>query len=187
MKCKILLIGALRTTLAEKDKELASKQGKLDDLQQRWPNATRFTDDELKRLFYPERIEIDKLSGGEDYDGKPGDDGVTVYLRPVDKQGDVIKVPGDITLQLYDLAAAPARNLIGEYRVPADQCSALWHGKLLTNHYTIKCPWPHGPPEHNEITIRVTFVDYFTKRILSAQATCTVKLPPQPTSAPASP
>lgn len=136
------------------------------------------SDEDLERIFYPEKLVIDKLSGGSDYDGRPGDDGVTVYLRPVDREGNVIKVVGDISIQLYDLAAPPQQNFIGEYKIPVDQAGRLWHGKFLTNHYTIKCPWPHGPPKHTEITIRATFVDYLTKRVISAQTTCTVKLPP---------
>jgi hypothetical protein len=101
-----------------------------------------------------------------------------VYVKPVDKDGDVIKVAGDIRIQLYDLAASPTQNLIGEYFVSVEQVGKLWNGKLLTGHFSIKCPWPSGPPKHAEVTIRVVFVDYLTKRVVSAQSTCQVKLPP---------
>lgn len=169
-------IAALRTTLREKEHELAARQATIKELTAQLDIARSIDEEDLKRLFYPERLVIDKLSGGADYDGQPGDDGVTVYLRPVDREGDVIKVAGDIRIQLYDLAAPPQHNLVGEYTVPVDQVGRLWHGKLMTKHYTIKCPWPQDPPAHEEITIRATFVDYLTKRVLSAQTTCRVNV-----------
>ena len=171
-------IGDLRQTVKDRDNQLAAQKAALEEANRQLAVARSISEDDLKKLFYPERLEIDKLTGGYDSDGKPGDDGVVVYLKPVDKDGDVLKIPGDITIQLYDLAAPPAQNFIGEYKVPVDQVGKLWHGKLWTNHYAIKCPWPHGPPKHPEVTVRVLFVDYLTKRVVSAQATCTVKLPP---------
>jgi len=171
-------ISDLRKTLRQKDEQLLAQKVSLDEMTKQLALARSISEDDLKRIFYPERLVIDRLSGGADYDGQPGDDGVTVYLKPVDRYGDVIKVAGDIRIQLYDLAAQPDRNLIGEYFVPIDQVAKLWHGKLLTNHFTIKCPWPKGPPEHDEVTIRAVFVDYLTKRVVSAQSTCKVKLPP---------
>lgn len=171
-------ISDLREKIHQQDNQLLAQKASLDELNRQLAVARSISEDDLKKIFYPERLVIDKLSGGENYDNKPGDDGVTVYLQPVDKDGDVIKVAGDIRIQLYDLAAPPQQNFLGEYFIPVDQVGKLWHGKLLTNHYTIKCPWTHGPPKHDEITIRATFVDYLTKRVVSAQATCKVKLPP---------
>lgn len=170
-------IATLRDAVQKKEHRLAAQQAALDELNQQLRVARGFSEEDLKKLYYPERLVIDSLSGGADYDRRPGDDGVTVYLRPVDRDGDAVKVPGDITIQLYDLAAPAQANFIGEYKVPVDQVGRLWHGKLLSQHYTIKCPWPHGPPQHAEITIRALFVDYLTKRVVSAQSTCQVELP----------
>jgi hypothetical protein len=171
-------ISDLREGIKQRDNQLVAQKVTIDQLNGQLAVARSISEDDLKRVFYPEQLVIDKLSGGADYDGKPGDDGVTVYLKPIDKEGDVIKVGGDIRIQLYDLAAPQQQNLIGEYFIPVDQVAKLWHGKLWTNHFTIKCPWPKGPPEHTEVTIRAMFVDYLTKRVVSAQSTCQVKLPP---------
>ncbi len=170
---------ALREALRKRDDQIAAQAATIEQLNRQLTVARGLSADDLKKVFYPERIEIDRLSGGADYDGRPGDDGVTVHLRPIDRDGDVIKVAGDIYIQLFDLAAPPDRNLIGEYRIPADQVGKLWHGKLLTGHYTIKCPWPGPPPENPEITIRAVFVDYLTRRVVSAQAVCQVRLAPR--------
>jgi hypothetical protein len=170
-----------REEIKERDSKLALQQNALDELNRQLGVARSISEDDLKRVFYPEKIQIDRLSGGFDTDGKPGDEGVTVYLQPLDRKGDIVKVPGDVTIQLYNLAAPADRNLIGEYRLTVDQVAELWHGKLMTQHFRIKCPWPAGPPGHPEVTIRVTFVDYLTKRVLTAQATAKVNLPGAPT------
>lgn len=168
---------AARAELDRQKQEVQRQQGVIAELNKQLAIARGLSDADLKLLYYPERIDIDPISGGADYDNAPGDDGVTVYIMPVDRDGDAIKSPGDITIQLYDLAAAAGKNLIGEYQVPVDQVGRLWHGKYLASHYVIKCPFPPGRfPDHEEITIRVVFVDYLTKRVLSAQATTKVEL-----------
>ncbi len=156
-------IETLRKNLAGTREQLLQARG-LDP--QRW-----------ERAFRPVDVRIATRSGGANYDNKPGDDGVTVYLQPIDRDGDVVKVAGEIRIQLYDLAAAPGRQLIGEYRVPAEECGSHWYGKLLTQHFTVKCPWPSGPPEHSNITIRATFIDDLTGNVMTAQEAVEVALP----------
>lgn len=162
---------------AEKDNQLSALRLSIEKLQRQLQTVRGWTDEDLKLIFTPEKIEILSLSGGEDYDGRPGDDGVTVYIRPIDRHGDAIKVAGDLRVELYDLAAPPGENLIGQYSVPVTQAADHWYGKFATYHYTLRCPWPSGPPKHDEITIRATFVDYLTQRVMTAQRTCKVQLP----------
>jgi len=168
----------LRETIAGQQDQLTAQRATIDTLTEQLDTARAIKPEDLAKIFHPVQLEIDRLSGGYDADGQPGDDGVVVYLRPRDAEGDVLKVAGEIRIQLYDLAAPPRENLIGECVIPVEQAREMWHGKLLTNHYTIRCPWPHGPPRHSTITINATFIDYLTQRVLSAQRTCEVRLPP---------
>lgn len=170
-------VGKLSDQIAEKNRLIDSQQSAIRKLNQQLQQARGLTDDDLKHIFYPEKIEIDDLSGGDDYDGKPGDDGVTVYLRPIDRDDDAVKVAGDIRIELYDLQNPSGQKLIGEYVFPLDEVSRLWYGKLSTYHYTLRCPWKNGPPKHPEITIRATFVDFLTQRVITKQVVRTVKLP----------
>ena len=169
----------LEKCLGEKDNQLVAQRVTVEKLHEQIDKLRGWTDEDLERIFYPERIEIASLSGGDDYDGKPGDDGVTVYLRPLDRDGDAVKVAGDIRVQLYDLENPSDQNLIGEYYVPVDQVAQCWYGRLATYHYTIRCPWQTGPPAHDQITIRATFVDYLTQRAMTAQTVCTINPVPR--------
>jgi hypothetical protein len=132
----------------------------------------------LDKLFYVTGLELGRRSGGLDTDGKDGDDGVMVYLQPVDRDGHVIKAAGEATIQLYDLANKPDENMIGEYRWPLDELGKRWAGGFLgSSQFSLMCPWLHGPPAHDQLTIRVTFIDYLTGKTFTAQKVVTVHLP----------
>ncbi len=147
-------------------------------------------DKRLEKLFYVTHLELGRRSGGVDKDGRSGDDAVVVYLQPVDRDGHVIKAAGEVTVQLYDLANAPAENLIGEYHWSLDELGATWAGGFLgSSQFSLLCPWRTGPPAHDQITIRATFTDYLTGKTFTAQRVVSVHLPglaptPQTSSAP---
>lgn len=170
-------ISRLQGELRDRDNRVAALESTVRNLNKQLASARGLTDEDLKHIFFPEEIAIGKLSGGEDYDGKPGDDGVTVFIQPKDRQGDVLKVVGAIRVELFDLQAPEGSKLIGECIVPAEKASEHWNGQLMTYHYSIRCPWRNSaPPKHDEITIRVTFVDYLSERVITAQAVRMVKL-----------
>lgn len=128
----------------------------------------------LSKLFTVQRLRIDSLTGGADYDGRPGDDGVTVYLAPLDQDGDSIKAAGAIEVFLYDLTQPDQPRPVGHCVVddPAE-VSRAWYGGWMTNHYTIPCAWSPGVhlPASREVAVRVSFLDWLTGRTLVAAVT----------------
>ena len=140
----------------------------------------------LDRLFHVRRIELGKYTGGVDLDDKPGHDGIRVYLTPIDQAGHTIKAAGRVKVELFDLANPPDRNLLGRFEWSTKQASGNWVS-FVVYHYSLTCPWPSRPPEHNEITVRVEFLDYLTGARFTAQKLCKVSLPPLPASRPANP
>ncbi len=135
---------------------------------------------QLDRLFVVDRIELVSRTGGAEYDDAPGDDGVTVYLRPLDAEGHVLKAAGEITIELVDTNTPGSPRSLGLYvHNDSQQLRRLWHGGFLTDHYTIKCPWDPaiGPPAHREVTIKATFYDFLTAKRLTATTVVQVALP----------
>ena len=166
-------VARLENRLAEQQQSVRVLQSQLVELRG-LDEAQR-----LDQLVVPERIELASRSGGYDRDGKPGDDGILLFVRPLDRDGHVIKAAGSLEVTIYDLNLPPERNLIARYNFPPDALSELWYGRLMTNHYTVRCPWPEGyTPEHNELTVRVVFTELLTGRSMSVQEVFTITLPP---------
>ena len=159
-----------RQAASEAKSELARKQKRIDTLVSLGP-------DRLKKLYYTTSIKLGQYTGGADLDGQAGDDGIKVFLRPIDTNGDTIKAAGSVTVQLYDLARAADKTLIGEYKWSIDEVAKAFSGGFLTYHFSFTCPWKSGPPKHDEITVRVEFIDYLTGKTLSVQKVCKVDLP----------
>lgn len=138
----------------------------------------------LKLLGPVAGISLASLSGGYDDDGIPGDDGIVLYLQPRDAEGDILKAAGDIQVRLLDLANPPAQQLINECRWTAGEARSAWYGRLMTRHYTLRCPWGSGgPPRHTSVTARVVFNDLLTGQGFVTVQPIEVKLaPPASTS-----
>jgi len=174
----------LKSELETAQKTIEKLSNDVNELRAQLQTARGISDADYSLLILPEKIAIDSLTGGESYDRIPGDDGVTVYVRPIDKDGDTIKCAGDVVIELFDLQQTGSQKL-GRYEFAAKDMAGLWHGKLMTSHFTLKCPWQTGPPAHEEITVRATFTEHLTRRALTAQTVCKVRLGRGATSAPA--
>ena len=154
----------LQRSVLERDASVAQLRKQVTDLQALGP-------DRPVAMFAPVKLEIASLSGGADDDGKPGDDGINVYLRPKDADGDVVKVPGRMKVQLIDNSNLAAPRLIGVYAFDnLDEVRRTWHGKFGTQHFTLKCPFPGGValPASRTLVVSAEFVDFLSGATLTA-------------------
>ena len=139
----------------------------------------------LEWLFYPKTVDVGRESAGIDYDGKGSDGGIRVYLNPIDKDGSIIKAAGSAKIEFFDLSL-PGDNRIAAYDFPVASIGKQWESGFITYHYRFDCKWQHGRPEHPDITVVATFVDYLTGKTFTSQKVITVRLGPtsQPATAP---
>lgn len=159
----------LQSQLTDQERSIRTLQQQVSELRS---SKAPFDD-----LVTVDRIELDRLSAGYDTDGKPGDDGVVLYVQPKDKEGAVLKVAGTLKVTLFDLQNPPESNVLAEYNFDAKTTRGLWFGRLMTNHFTIRCPLPIRPA-HDRITAEVVFTELLTGRTFRAQGVYTLKLGP---------
>ena len=114
----------LRKTVDDQAKQVAALRG---------IGAEKF-----EKMVLPVKIELDRLTGGYDDDGSPGDDGVVAYVKPIDADGHVIKAAGSLVMDVFDLAAPPEQHLVAHAELDVDNTRKAWHGRLWTNHFTIR-------------------------------------------------
>ncbi len=173
---------ALRERVDAQAADLAARDERIEALDDQVNVLQDLGPERLEKLFRPVRVEFASRSGGYDLDGTPGDDGVVVYLRPIDSDGHSVKAAGAIRVQLFDLANPEGRHEIALYAFSVDEARKKWYGRLATGHYTIKCPWPPDRlPDHRDITVRAEFTDYLTGTVLTCQDHFAVRFPPEPT------
>ncbi len=163
----------IQRTLAQRDGTIAALKGQINTLK-------TFDPDRPADLFVPKTIEIASRSGGANYDDLPGDDGITVYLRPRDADGDVVKVPGRIEIQLLDNSVLSTPRVIGVYTFddPAVIRKA-WHGKFATNHYSLRCSFPRQAklPASGRLLVSAAFVEFLTGTTLTQTKEVTFSRP----------
>ncbi|MEK7710711.1 MAG: hypothetical protein AAB341_02350 [Planctomycetota bacterium] len=162
---------SLREDKARLERSVSDRDGTITSLHLQIDNLKGFGADRPTDAFAPIKLEIASLSGGANYDGQPGDDGVTVYLRPLDADGDVVKASGRIAIQLLDNSVLGSPRVVGVYVF--DDIKALrkmWYGMLGTQHYTVRCPFPPGAtlPESRKLLVSAAFVDFLTGQTLTA-------------------
>ncbi len=130
----------------------------------------------LDLLFAVASVKLGR-SSGVDLDEKPGDDGVRVYLKCIDRDGHSLKAAGDVTIQLFDLADDAKDPLVARYEFPVAEAVKHYSGGLMMNQYRFDCPWKSAPPKRPELTLRVTFTEYLTGKSHTAQKLITLNLP----------
>lgn len=143
----------------------------------------RLPADKFAHLVRTDAIELARLTGGYDRDGDGCDDGIVVYLQPIDTDGHVVKAAGEIEVKLVDLAR-PTPRLLGQTTIPAENAHTLWYGTLWTHHFTIHCPFTEKPTDPG-VTVRVRFVELLTGKEFTTQKVCEVTLGPSGSTRPA--
>lgn len=166
----------LREQLTDCNDRLAAQETMITSMREQLITARGLTDEDRAALIAPQTLILGRLTGGEDYDNQPGDDGVTAHFQLLDDVGDPIKVAGDVTIELFDLSTGATPRRISHCQFPASEVRKKWVSTLLTYMFTIKCPFEQ-PPQGSEVTVRVTFLDYLTRKSLTAQKTVRLNEP----------
>jgi hypothetical protein len=113
-------------------------------------------------VFYrAEAIKFNMLmTSGQDRDGQPGDEGLSVLLTPVDTHGDLVKLAGEVELDLFDMTRPAGEQRLGEWKFTLDEVRESWHKGFLSAGYLFKVDW-QTPPASSELTLhaRMTVAD----------------------------
>lgn len=141
--------------------------------------------DRLARLFTVYGLQFGRLTGGADLDPKQaGDEGLKVYVVPLDETGQPLKAAGSFTVEAFDLAD-PRAPLIGKWIFPVEQARQNWYGLASLYTYVLTCPWQQKIPTHVELTVKVRFVDELTGRVFEAERVAKITPSTVPATAPA--
>jgi len=117
---------------------------------------------EQAEVFY--RVDAIKfgmlLTSGQDRDGQPGDDALSVLLTPVDIHGDLVKLAGEVELELFDMTRSSEQQRLGQWKFPVGEVREHWHKGFMSAGYLFQVDW-QSPPVSPELTLhaRMTVPD----------------------------
>jgi hypothetical protein len=127
----------------------------------------------LENLRLLASIKIGRYSGFYDKDKDGRAEKLIVYVQPLDEEGDKIKAAGDVDVQLWDLSKTDAGALLGQWHVTPGELKKLWFDTLLTINYRLVFDLPDtitpAALAQDSLTVKVTFTDYLTGRVLTEQ------------------
>lgn len=117
-----------------------------------------------------------RLSGGYDFDKKPGDEGVMVVIEPRNRNGQYIDETGQLSVVLLDPALEGKNAYVARWDFDSIDAQAKMKRSLLGKGIHLQLPWTAGYPEHESL---VLFVRYETPdgRKLEQKKEIRVQLP----------
>ena len=166
----------LRQQLRQSQQTIDTQEDAIRQQTEQINNLSGLGPERLEVLFKVESIKLGRYSGGTNLDGKPGDDGVRIYIIPQDETGRTVTAAGSIDVDVFDLADKN-QPLLMSYSFSPAEAKKHWYSGGLANHYDITCPWKDTLPSGDEVTVRVKFIDYLTGQTFTATKQCHVSLP----------
>ncbi|MHC4693543.1 MAG: hypothetical protein ACYS67_12445 [Planctomycetota bacterium] len=127
-------------------------------------------DVKLKDLCDIQSVRITKHTNFFDKDKDGKKETLIVYIQPIDQDGDIIKAPGDIHVQLLDLDKDKDPTLLGKWHITPSKLRKLWFNSLLKTHYRITFDVSDKVENPDKsLTVTATFTDYITGKVFEEQ------------------
>lgn len=130
--------------------------------------------DRLDKLFTVHGIKLGRLTGGDPSNDKGADEGLKVYLSPVDETGEALKATGAVEIEAFDLSLG-GDNRIGHWAIDSASLRARWRSLGSFRTFVIECPWQKRP-QHSKLAVKVTFHDELTGRVYEQIQEVNVKI-----------
>jgi hypothetical protein len=116
-----------------------------------------------------------RLTGGYDFDGRPGDDGLLLVIEPQDSTGQYVPLPGDVVIEVTDPASTGPDSRLARWEFDAAETVGYIKTSLLGRGMHIKLPWPGHVPESERLRVTVQYQPH-SGDVLSVTRDIRVKL-----------
>jgi hypothetical protein len=113
-----------------------------------------------------ERITLNKfLTGGHNADSQPGDDGVMVHIEPRNQRGELVDVPGEVSIVVLDPALQGAEARVARWDYTADETVTRYQKVGLAPGFHFEPRWPNRPPTSRTVDLHVRFTTLDGRRL----------------------
>jgi hypothetical protein len=98
-----------------------------------------------------------KLTGGHNADGQPGDDGLMVVVEPLDAKGDLLEIPGEVSVVVLDPAQEGEAARVARWDFTAEEAAEHIKRTPMGDGLHFELRWPHGPPANRDLNLYVRY------------------------------
>ena len=100
-----------------------------------------------------------RLSQGQDLDGAPGHEGLSLFIQPVNRSGQVVDLNGQMTVQLFEKDRLASSRQLGFWRFTSEEINSFQVRRDLPDQgVLLHLPWNEILPTRNAIDVVVNFV-----------------------------
>ncbi len=96
------------------------------------------------------------MTGGDELDDSPGDDGVSVVFEPRNAKNQYVPVPGRVSIVLLD---PTTRSRVARWDFQPDEIALAMQRARSGHGIRLRMPWQQQPPDHTRLHM---FVRYWT-------------------------
>lgn len=104
------------------------------------------------------RIALDPArSGGADFDGRRGDDGVSIVLQPKNDAGQIVLDPAAISVAVLDPNRPADQSRVARWDLDAQQVKKLAEDPTTNRGWKLHFAWPEQPPSSSLLRLYVRY------------------------------
>ncbi|MCA9186401.1 MAG: hypothetical protein R3E01_11345 [Pirellulaceae bacterium] len=99
-----------------------------------------------------------RLTGGYDFDGRPGDEGLFVVVEPRNHGGQYVALPGNISIVVLDASQSGSAARIARWDFDAADTVNKLRNTMFGKGIHLQLPWPGGPPNTDRVMVFARYV-----------------------------
>jgi hypothetical protein len=97
------------------------------------------------------------LTGGADFDGQPGDDGLCVVLEPRNAADQCLPLTGAVSVVVLDPSRQGDAARVARWDFDAAAVQQAVHRTPSTRGIKLELPWPAAPPANSQLKLFVRY------------------------------
>lgn len=98
-----------------------------------------------------------RLTGGYNFDGQPGHEGIIVVIEPQNSYAQYVPTAGDVTIEVFDPTKSGLAGRVGKWKFDSVEANAMIKKSLMGKGVHLQLPWPAAPPQNRELTLAVSY------------------------------
>lgn len=148
LRSKDQALTELQTQLVSKEAELKVARRDAEALRSELSQgqSSAIAAEQAEVLYKVEGIKFHSLlTSGQSRDGIPGDEGISALLMPVDMHGELVKLAGDVELELFDMSLPAENQRLGTWKFSTAEVREHWHRGIIGSGYFFQVDWQNVP------------------------------------------